>query len=205
MAMPALSYVGTRLYEAIDPLVRGQDAAQDYVAAKFTAARAAMFEQVAELVRDRDDMQGWAILFDPQQCPADLLPWLAQYEGVEIPPSVVDEQEIRDLIDETPSQQRGTIWSITALARRYLTGTRAVWFYERYLGDPDVLAIRTRTAETPDPDLLLSSIVKFQKPGGVILDYAAVAGLTYDEAEALWATYTIAEAASATYQDAEEA
>jgi hypothetical protein len=204
MAMPALTAVGEEMYEALDPLVRdGVDEANDFTAAKFCDARAVMFDEVAGIVRDQDDgTTGYAIVLDPYRCPAKLLPWLAQWEGVEIPPGMADD-ETRVLIDEAPAQQRGGPWAIVSLAQRYLTGTRTVTLYERLNGNPAVLGIRTRIAETPDPALLLAAVVKWQKPGGVVIDYATVTGATYGEAEAAAATYTIAEGASATYLIAE--
>jgi hypothetical protein len=201
---PTFTFTGERFYDTFAPF-HDMDAVQGYPLAYFCAAMAVPFDPVAELTRDQDDgTPGWAILFDPYACPEPLLPWLAQWEGVEIPPGL-DTDEVRALIDEAPAQQRGTPEAIVSTAQRYLTGSRRVIMRERYpADDAGALYLRTVTSETPDAALVEQVLQKRQIPAGIVLDYATVDGSTYGIMEADFATYGAAEAAFATYGAAEE-
>lgn len=200
---PTFTFTGQRFYDTFEPF-HDMDAAEGYPLAYFCAALAVPFDQVADLTRDQGDgTPGWVILFDPYACPEPLLPWLAQWEGVEIPPGLAT-AEVRALIDEAPAQQRGTPDAIVSTAQRYLTDTRTVIMRERYPSDDEgALYIRTLTSETPAPALVAQVLQQRQIPAGIIMDYGTVTGGTYGLEEAAHATYAIAEAAHATYGDAE--
>ena len=48
--------------------------------------------------------------------------------------------------------------------------------------------VRTYASDTPDPAATLRALIS-QKPGGLVLDYAAITGQTYGDVKARYATY----------------
>jgi hypothetical protein len=136
----------------------------------FLRAVASMFDQVVTYSADTDTNEGWVILFDPDLCPAEALPYLGQLVG-EVPPMPVGlpEAAAREWIKDNPNARRGTAQSVFQAAQRKLTGSRQVSMFERYQGVVDQLAIRTNTTQTPDPAGTRADILS-TLPADVVLE-----------------------------------
>ena len=124
----------------------------------FLRAYASMGAQVELYACDQDDgTPGWAIIFDPDRCPLEALPYAAQYVG-EILPLGISEEKARQWLKDSPNYQRGTQRSIARAAQRSLTGSGTVMILERIMpdGTPDPdgdnFTVITYTSETPRPD-----------------------------------------------------
>lgn len=152
----------------------------DYTLQEFVAAVATGWDSVADIARDQDDeTPGFAVLFDPDACPAAWLPWVAQFVGVAMLPNMTEAQ-MRVRLKETGGWQRGTPDAIMGAARQYLvgpdgTGSSATVFLNERAGSAYRFAVATLISETPDPDAVLRALLE-QKPAGLVLDYAPVAG-----------------------------
>ncbi len=191
-----------RLYAALEPLTR-QDADFAWSLLIYVNAIGAMFQLVEDLVRDTADGPGWSPLLDLDRCPDEALPWLAQFAGVRVlPGSSPDDQRAR--IASTDGFRRGTVAALRGAAAATLTGQQKLLVYERS-GDTAVspeyayyLRVRSYTSETPNPAATLSALLS-QKPGGLVLDYAAVAGQDYAQLKAGHASYAAVKAAYVNY------
>ena len=163
-----------------------------------------MFEQVDELVLFLEDERGWQIMLDVDETPARALPHLAMYVGEQLPAGI-DEVMQREWIRDHPNMQRGTLDSIIRAAQRTLIGDRRVMIVER-AGDTsapnpeDYLAVRTYTADTPDPTAVLRDL-RTVVPADIVLDYSSVAGQTWHQAQTTWGpTWTNVQAHYPTWQ-----
>jgi hypothetical protein len=155
-----------------------------------------VLEPVHELVADREDEVGWEIALDPEEAPAYTLPWLAQFAGVTLEPSL-SEAEQRAKIQERPHFARGRPASLLAAIKATLTGTKTVLVTERDGGEAYQLRVRTYASETPSEDATLAAILT-QKPGGIVLTYEAITGQSYSDFAASVTDYADA---AATYDD----
>jgi hypothetical protein len=112
-----------------------------------------MFTEVELYSADDDEGEGWSLLFDPDRCPPQALPYLAQYVGEELPFGL-PENMARERIKDRANQLRGTPWSIFAAAQRSLTGNRLVSLVERDGAgggdDADRITVVTYADQTPD-------------------------------------------------------
>lgn len=179
MAQPALSRTAQRLYDSLAPLMV-LDEENGWAGAYFCAALAAPLDPIADVVLDGEDgTPGWTVIFDPDNCPAEWLPWLARFVGVVLPPNL-DEAAQRLRIRETDGFKRGTVAAIQGAARQHLVGpdgtgsTATVYLVERQ-GGAYKLGITTLSSETPDSALVLAAILE-QKPAGITLTYTTVSG-----------------------------
>lgn len=111
--------------------------------------------------------------------PAWALPWAAQIVGIGYLPAGLGEQDLRDLIKGAANWQSGTTATMEAVAKRYLTGTKTVYFRERD-GDPYFLEVVTKASETPDPEAVRRAL-EAAKPVGLVLHYRTVPGLDYQQ------------------------
>jgi hypothetical protein len=124
---------------------------------------------VHELVSDdADGDPGWSALLDPDRCPAQLLPFLAQCVGERIPAGETEEAA-RERCRTPQGMVRGTNAAIRAAAQRTLTGTKTVQILER-TSSAYTLTVITLTAETPDPDRTERDLLA-AKPAGLILTH----------------------------------
>jgi hypothetical protein len=153
----------------------------------FLRAMATMFVQVILYSADTDEQEGWVTLFDPDLCPAEALPYLAQLVG-EVLPTGLPEAAAREWIKDNPNARRGTPESVFLAAQRKLTGGRLVSMFERFQGVVDVVAIRTNVSQTPNPAGTLADILS-ALPADVVLDYQAVTGTTWDNVKATYASW----------------
>ena len=172
-----LTVWGARLRERTEPLAPDDDA-YDWTHAILCEALSKGFGRVGEIVDPPDPIPPMAPLLDPDLAPDWALPFVAQFAGVVLPSSLTG-NVARDYIKALVSHTRGSRQAITAAARLHLTGGKTVWFRERD-GSAYQLEVVTRTAETPDPDLV-ESYVRAAKPGGIVLRYRVVDGLDYQQ------------------------
>lgn len=198
MARPVVAATAELLYEALGALTAQDGEDNDWELLRLCDALCSgTFEDIYQLVAEIDDRPGWQVLFDPDECPAVYLPYLAQFAGVELEPDLTEEQQ-RDKIKLPEGFLRGTRDALIQAIQRTLTGTKHVAFIERYTGSAYQLAVRTQTAETPDEAVTLAAILS-QKPVGIVLDYDSITGATYDEVEAAYDDYDDLEASNADY------
>jgi hypothetical protein len=162
----------------------------------FLQALASMFAQTElyafDWETDEDAGEGWTRLFDPDLCPAEALPYLAQVIGETLPVGL-EEAAAREWIKDNPNARRGTPESVFLATQRQLTGNRLVSMQERYGGVVDKVAIRTNTLETPNPAGTMQDILSVL-PADTVLEYLVVSGATWDDAKAGYANWTAAKA-----------
>jgi hypothetical protein len=85
-----------------------------------------------------------------------------------------------------------------AAAQLHLTGTKIVFFRERY-GGAYRLQVLTYTVQTPNPTLVEKELMA-QKPAGIILTYTVLAGQDYQLLYLNNATYQVVYDKYPTYQ-----
>jgi hypothetical protein len=174
---PEVSQAALMLYERLWPQTIEDEANEWHLLLFCEALAGTLFEQVRSYVADRDDMLGWEIIFDVDECPPEALPYLAQFVGVHFEDSLTVEQQ-RAKIKGRPAFKRGTLGAIEEAAKQRLTGGKFVFVAERAEGHAYRLLIRTFDSQTPDPVATRKDILT-QKPAGILLDYEAVAMLIY--------------------------
>lgn len=179
MSAPVLTHTAQRLVDALGPLDVGA-ATGDYTLQQFMAALATGWDELSDIARDQDDgTPGFAILFDPDRCPAKWLPWVAQFVGVQMLPNMTEAQ-MRLRLKGTDGHQRGTPWAMEDAARQYLigpdgTGASATVFITERTTSAYAFGVTTLTGETPDPAAVLRALLE-QKPAGLKMTFASVAG-----------------------------
>lgn len=203
MAQPDLTYAGQRLYDAMYVLAEPYDEDQAWALAHFSAVRASMFDTIAEIVRDRDDGRpGWAILWDPDECPVLFLPWLARMYGITLAPGLTELQQ-REAIKQTAGYRDGTPGELIGVTRRHLSNpeTATVYLVERVGGDGYHQSIATLASETPDPAAVERAIME-EKAGGEKLTYTTITGGNYAALKATHVDYAEAKLDFTDYADA---
>lgn len=206
MSEPTLGPFGQAVFDQLEPLAYA-DEENGWVLKNYIAAISeAFFEDIEALIRDSDTHDGWGTLLDVDECPAYALPWLAQLVGVRSPPKLASETDVdyatrlRQSIKDHKGFDRGTPAAITNAAKDTLTGSKAVFMYERFPTNAYNITISTRTAETPDPDATEAAI-RAVKPAGLKLTYNVVAGQLWAEVEVAYATWAAVEADYTTWED----
>lgn len=170
---PTVCETAERLYEALGPAFTKLDEAQGWPLLLFCDALCSvLLEPLHVLISDRDDQPGWAVIFDPDECPAEILPWLAMAVGARLTPAM-SEGEQREAIKSPEGLIRGTPAALIAAVKATLTGSKTVLLDERYMGSAYKLRVRTLDGETPDP-AATQAAAESQKPVGNVLVYAAV-------------------------------
>jgi hypothetical protein len=199
MPRPIASEAAEELYSALDPAFTALDEDNDWTVLKLCIAIvAAEIDTIHTYVTDSDDGPGWQILLDPDRCPVEALPWLAQLAGATLSPDM-DEAQQRAAIKSPEAFRRGTPAAIVQVAQRRLTGTRTVLFVERYTGLPYRMKIATLESETPDPALTEAEIIREQKPVGILLFFNSSPDWTWDELAAEQRTWDDVERTFATW------
>lgn len=205
MARPVVGTLAEEALVELEPYAHAE-AELDWPLLTYLGALLDRAQEVADLARDSDDAPGWSPIGDPDRAPEHWLPWTAQLVGVVIPPpgspeaSGLDEAAKRLRIKETAGQRRGTPDAIKGAARQHLTGNRTTYISERH-GSAYQLRVATLEAETPDPDLVLASLLE-QKPGGIVLTYDVIpAGGDYDALNSTHANYDEVEGDFANYTE----
>lgn len=166
------------LYEQLRPLAYA-DEALGWPLLHYVSGFALPFQLVEDLARDTDDGRpGWAVLLDPDTCPAWALPWLAQLAGVVLDTTLSEADQRAQIVDEA-GFRRGTPAALVSAVQARLTGTKTARVLERddidyVAGGPDDSAYRlgvlTLASETPDPAAVYQAILS-QKPGGIVVTY----------------------------------
>lgn len=189
MAEPVASEAARELYNALAPAYTAGDEDNDWPMLKFCIAlTTGSTTKIHEWVTDNEGRPGWQILLDPNLAPAEVLPWLAQFDGAVLTPEMTEEAE-RNAIRSPESFGRGTVEAIEAVAKRRLTGTKSVIITERYTGKAWRMLIETLEAETPEPEETRREIEEQQKPIGILLFFnerVAWTWLELREEKATW-------------------
>lgn len=182
---PEASAAAEELYEALEPAFTQGDEDRDWISLKIVMAVVAGRVDLLRiyLVDDILNLPAWAVVFDPERAPAEALPYLAQYSGALLTPEM-EEAARRNAIQTPEAFSRGQLASLEAVAKRRLTGTKAVIVTERYTSNAWRLRIETIEAETPDPAGTVADIVRFQKPIGIRLFFNTRVAWTWGEAKA---------------------
>jgi hypothetical protein len=162
-----------------------------------------MFDQLADIVRDRDDgTPGWSILWDPDLCPVLFLPFLARWYGISLDPGLSELQQ-REAIKQTAGYRDGTPGELIGVARKHLTDpvNGTVYLVERVGGDAYHTAVSTLASQTPDPAATERALME-KKIAGETLTYTTVTGGDYATFKAVHTDYADVHAQFATYADA---
>lgn len=170
MPRPEASPAAEEIYAALEPAFTQGDEDRDWISLKIcmaiTAGRLDLLHSY--LIDDITNLPAWAVIFDPERCPEEALPYLAQFGGAVLTPEM-DEAARRAAIQTPEAFSRGRLASLEAVAKRRLTGTKAVVITERYTENAWRLRIETIEAETPDPEGTEADIIAYQKPVGIVL------------------------------------
>lgn len=178
-----MSAASDRLYERLAPLAT-YDAENGDVVLALAETLALPQQVVDDVARDTDTQLAWQPALDPDTCPADWLPWLAQFPGVTLLPSDLTTDQKRAKIKQAAGFYRGTPRAITEAVRATLTGTQSVTILQQVGGDQWALTVLTRTAETPDA-AAAERAARSQKPAGIILTYV-------ESDDPIWSEATLA-------------
>lgn len=190
MPRPEASAAAEEIYAALEPAFTAGDEGRDWISLKIcmaiTAGKINLLHSY--LIDDITNLPNWAIIFDPERCPTEALPYLAQFDGAILTPDM-DAAARRAAIQTPEAFSRGRLASLEAVAKRRLTGTKTVVITERYTGDAWRLRVETIEAETPDPDGTVTDILDYQKPIGIKLFFNSRVPWTWGEVKAESATY----------------
>lgn len=207
MAAPPVSPPAQEFYEALAPTFTVGDEDRGYPLLKLCNALCpSPIRQIHSYVTDQEDgTPGWVIVFDPDNAPVEVLPYLAQFDGAEIRPDM-DEAQIRDAIRSPQGFGRGRPSALAKIAQRHLTGGKTVLLDERSDGTVGVdkpwqMRIRTLASETPDPELTEREIRAEWKPIGIVLTYLAIDGQTWGDLRLDHATWADVQADYATWEE----
>lgn len=184
-----------QIYESLGPFA-AEDESGDLEA--FTTALTGPAELVYSIVGEEDQDFGWSVVFDVDNCPPVILPWLAQFEGVELTPDMSVAQQ-RAAIRSRENSARGRPATIIERIRRTLSIDRRVLVREKEGGAYN-LWIRTFSAETPNPALTEAAAFS-QKPAGIILDFGVIVEGSYDALEVAYEDYDAVAATGFTYTE----
>lgn len=158
---------------------------------QFLVALAAMYGQTEtysldSLDEDGNELPGYGVTFDVAECPAEALPYLAQFVGETLPTTLTDD-EARRQIRTQPNRNRGTRAGIIAAARATLSDpdTGTVVFIERSISASPTdaaygLTVGTLSAETPDA-AATEAAIRANLPGGILLEYIVSDGPVINE------------------------
>lgn len=179
MPMPTdAGSVAERLYAALEPFAYA-DEENDWALLVYSGAAGQMRQQIHDLVADTEDRPGWANLLDIDNCPADYLPYLAQFVGSRIPTGS-SEATARDIVRTHSGFNRGTVSALEAAVAATLTDTQTVYISERVDDNAYWLTVATLTSETPDEAATLAAVLS-QKPAGIKLDFFTTTSLYIDD------------------------
>lgn len=170
MPKPDASPAALEIYEGLESAFTRGDEERDWIALKIcmaiTAGRLDLLHSY--LIDDITNLPAWAVIFDPERCPAPALPYLAQFSGAILTPEM--DEAARCAAIQTPEAfSRGRKKSLEAVVKRRLTGTKAVIVTERYTGSAWKVRVETIEAETPEPEETVADIKRYQLPIGTIL------------------------------------
>lgn len=190
--------IANDLVEAFRPWMT--DDLRDYL-----EAMGSMFSET-ELyaISEEDDELGWMILFDPDLCPPQALPYLAQYVGEQLPVGI-SEPDAREWIKDAPNQRRGTLESVVRVAQRSLSGDRIVQVRQRsgsgLILPEDQITVQTYTHQTPNVDQVIRDLENDAVPYDITLNMVVLPGQTWADVNATYANWSAVEADNPTWLD----
>jgi hypothetical protein len=161
---------GDRLYARLAP-VAVYDASNGNVVRALADVLAAPQDLISQVARGDETFEPWARATSPSQAPDVLLPWLAQFAGVELLPSDTVAQQ-RARIGAAAGFYRGTTRAMREAVELTLTGEKFVSIVPRVGGDMWQMTVRVRASECPDLGVSERAALS-QKPAGVILTFTA--------------------------------
>lgn len=202
MSRPEVSDAAEELFEALDPAFTTPDEANGWALLHLCAALVGGdIDQVHSYVTDGPlDEPSWQILLDPDRCPAEALPYLAQFAGARLTPDMSEDQR-RDAIRSPEVFRRGTPGHIVAITKRRLTGTKTVFLTERYTGLAYRMQVLTLQHETPSAELTEAELRRESKPIGITLFFNDEIVWDWTEVQTQYATWAEATAAFDTWLD----
>jgi len=177
------------------------DPATGYQLRKLCEAELGPYQDIYDLVRERDDMPApMALFLDPDKCPAKWLPYLAQYVGARLEPQMTEPQR-RAEIKQPSSWRRGQPVAIELMAKRGLSGEGWVRIRPR-TPVPGHTYIRVLKAECTEPERLRQLLRSEAVPAWELMDFAAIDGVAYTDVAAGWKSYEELRGAFPTYKAA---
>jgi hypothetical protein len=187
---------------------RETDPATGYALRRFCEAWCAPLQRIHDIVRERPSFPGggpndaflpsFGVLFDPDLCPAESLPYLAQFVGVVITPEMSEEQ-LRNEIREPTGWKRGQPESLRIATRRTLqpvADEEPIVIIRPRTPEPGRHYIRTLLAQTPDP-ARTEGVILENLPAWELLDYEAIDGVTVLDVASSAKWTTVADLAAA--------
>jgi hypothetical protein len=196
VARPVVSEPAEELYEALEPAFTDGDEERLWAALKLCQALVPTpIRQLHGYVVDQEDgTLGWVIVLDPDAAPAEVLPWLAQFDGAVLRPDMT-EVEQRNAITQPEGFGRGRLDPLISITKRHLTGSKTVLVTERSDGTAGDRAwhlyLRTLASETPNPAATEAEVRAEAKPIGIILHYSAITEQTWLDLRTDHASWTL--------------
>lgn len=199
MAAPTLTSFAQGIYDELAPLAY-DDEKQGWSLAYYCAAIAKMFDQVNGYASTQDDgAEGWGWILDPNRAPAEVLPWLGQFYGVQVPEGT-PEGDARAMVSAARELKRGTPQAIKDEIAATLTGGKRVLLFERDGGNAYRIRVSTFTSETPDAAASEAALLR-QKPAGIMYTFNQVTGGDFNSLRDTHASFA---ALTTTYADFNE-
>jgi hypothetical protein len=161
-------FMGERAIAAID--------VGDGTLGKLVAAITAPGELLWSVVRGDGSHGPWDRVMDPDTCPAVLLPWLAQFAGVELLPDDTEAQQ-RYRIRQAAGFYQGTPRALVEELQLVLSGTRTV-LLGFHNGDHWHYAVGTLDDETPDAGVVAAAVAR-QNPAGMVWEHLLTSDWSY--------------------------
>jgi len=153
MSEPTLASVAARIYAQLR-IYTPDDEANGWWYAHYLQGLTMFLQPFDEALRDRPDgSSGVARMLDPEETPSWMLDYLQMFDGVVYPKNISDDAK-RQMLLQTPAQERGGEAAIRGRARRSLTDpvNSHVFIQAPAEGEgPLSIAITTLSRETPDP------------------------------------------------------
>jgi hypothetical protein len=184
VSRPTTGSVADTIWASVEPAVP-EDEGFGWPFGIYVAANTGAIQTIDDWVRDSALGIGWSMFLDPDRCPVEGLPWLAEIAG-EILPHGTSEGDARTLLNLQPQKERGTVQAMLDAIKATLTGTKFVDLLERV-----DTAWRTEyfvlESECADGAATLAAAMS-QKPAGIILVGTVLAGdaFAWDEATHAW-------------------
>lgn len=198
MARPEAGIFATALYEELAPMA-WDDEAQGWALLIYLDTIGQMFDEIEDLARDEEDgTPGWTKLLDIDRTPGKALPWLAQFIGAILAPTL-SETEQRDYIRAAANWKRGTRQTIVDTTKFFLTGSKNVRIDERD-SSPYHYTITIDPSEVGDLATVQAALLA-QKPAGLQFTLNLTTTKTYFQNKTDYPTYALAKAAKPTYLD----
>ena len=196
MTMPVLAPVADQVYTDLQPKLAPTDDQHEHAFAWLVAA-VTWATDLADTIVGAGGAP-LAVLYDPDACPPEALPFCAGAHGVTLPqPLRLDDPAwvaaARALIRDRPARRRGTLAALTAAVLAVLPPRAYLRIARRT--DPDHpgedrpydLTILTRTADGADPTTVLAA-AEPHRPRGHVFHHRTADGATWLDLEGVsWA------------------